>query len=440
MNDMEILELIGVPYFKKGKGIHIKKKNRGKFTEYCGGKVTDECIKRAKKSKNPKLRKRATFAANARKWKHAEGGIIKAQQGTMFLTPHPLSTVGIALNQAKANAKNKKDQTHLPPGVKEVIGPDGKKIAIRTEQPLKPLEQDMAEWLPGTGDIAEFGYVTNDLKQGRYGTAMVGAGLLLIPGAFGKFLNKYRKTVRTADNIEDAVRKANTAGYINNIDDTFIDPVHLERVAKSEQIDRFNAFARTYGYPEITDVNISNAQLDELTKSMLERHNTYFRGVQVTPEVEDLAKQLNITKDEALKIAATTPRHGESHIFVSPTNNAGIYGAGTAAKIRRPYKLGQDRTKWFNEANFQIEVPHYYGGNPNAEVIYPWFSRSTRETSVPNELLLKKGQFINWEKGNLEGLGSNNRIFTAFDDFGNVEVLPLKKFTTGGKLNKRKKQ
>lgn len=71
---MEILEIMGIPYFKKGSGIHIKKKNRGKFTEYCGGEVTDECIKRAKKSKNPKLRKRATFAANARKWKHADGG------------------------------------------------------------------------------------------------------------------------------------------------------------------------------------------------------------------------------------------------------------------------------------------------------------------------------------------------------------------------------
>ena len=27
-----------------GTGIHIKKKNRGKFTSYCGGKVTDACI------------------------------------------------------------------------------------------------------------------------------------------------------------------------------------------------------------------------------------------------------------------------------------------------------------------------------------------------------------------------------------------------------------
>lgn len=77
---MEILELIGVPYFKKGKGIHIKKKNRGKFTEYCDGKVTQKCIDKAKKSKNPTLRKRATFADNSRKWKHQERGLITKNQ------------------------------------------------------------------------------------------------------------------------------------------------------------------------------------------------------------------------------------------------------------------------------------------------------------------------------------------------------------------------
>ena len=60
--------------FKDGGGIHIKKKNRGKFTEYCGGKVTSECIARGKRSSSPTIRKRATFAANARKWHHADGG------------------------------------------------------------------------------------------------------------------------------------------------------------------------------------------------------------------------------------------------------------------------------------------------------------------------------------------------------------------------------
>lgn len=60
--------------------IHIKKSNEGKFTSYCGGKVTDECINKAKQSGNPKLVKRATFAANARKWKHKEGGLLIKNQ------------------------------------------------------------------------------------------------------------------------------------------------------------------------------------------------------------------------------------------------------------------------------------------------------------------------------------------------------------------------
>ncbi len=65
-----------IGFYKQGSGIHIKKKNRGKFTDYCNGKVTSECIARGKKSKNPLTRKRATFAANSRRWKHEEGSKI----------------------------------------------------------------------------------------------------------------------------------------------------------------------------------------------------------------------------------------------------------------------------------------------------------------------------------------------------------------------------
>lgn len=55
-------------YYKRGSKIHIKKKNRGTFTKYCNGKVTNECIQRGKNSPDPKIRKRATFAQNARSW------------------------------------------------------------------------------------------------------------------------------------------------------------------------------------------------------------------------------------------------------------------------------------------------------------------------------------------------------------------------------------
>lgn len=67
-----------VQKLKNGSGIHIKKKNRGKFTDYCGGKVTEACIQKGLHSSNPTTRKRANFARNARRWskKHQFGGVI----------------------------------------------------------------------------------------------------------------------------------------------------------------------------------------------------------------------------------------------------------------------------------------------------------------------------------------------------------------------------
>lgn len=79
-------------YLKDGNKIHIKKKNRRKFTAYCGGNVTSACIAKAKASGNPTLVKRATFAANARKWKHQNGGTFKRSnlsEGQQFAATFP---------------------------------------------------------------------------------------------------------------------------------------------------------------------------------------------------------------------------------------------------------------------------------------------------------------------------------------------------------------
>lgn len=76
-NDFNIMS----SFARNGGPIHIKKKNRGKFTDYCGGKVTSECIARGKRSSSPTIRKRATFAANARKWKHEDGGPLFTHGG-----------------------------------------------------------------------------------------------------------------------------------------------------------------------------------------------------------------------------------------------------------------------------------------------------------------------------------------------------------------------
>ena len=65
-----------VKKFKKGHKIHIKESQKGSFTKWCGGNVTNECIQKGKNSSNPKIRKKATFADNARHFKHRLGGSI----------------------------------------------------------------------------------------------------------------------------------------------------------------------------------------------------------------------------------------------------------------------------------------------------------------------------------------------------------------------------
>lgn len=110
-NDLMLL----ANYSSKGGPIHIKKKNRGKFTEYCGGKVTSECIAKGKRSSNPTTRKRATFAANARKWKHDNGGplnpysagalvdaIYKSSRGEEYLGT-PLHNYDFTISEEEAN-------------------------------------------------------------------------------------------------------------------------------------------------------------------------------------------------------------------------------------------------------------------------------------------------------------------------------------------------
>ena len=80
---MNILE-----FLKNGSGIHIKEKNKGSFTRWCGGNVTEECIRRGKNSSNPKIRKKATFADNARHFKHKKGGKVFVE-GVNVLDSNP---------------------------------------------------------------------------------------------------------------------------------------------------------------------------------------------------------------------------------------------------------------------------------------------------------------------------------------------------------------
>lgn len=64
-------------------GIHIKKSHEGRFTAFKAR--TGETTAEAKHSSDPHVRKMATFAANAAKWKHQQGGTLRptAKQSTI---------------------------------------------------------------------------------------------------------------------------------------------------------------------------------------------------------------------------------------------------------------------------------------------------------------------------------------------------------------------
>ena len=77
MINLQIIPIFGldnIQTFKKGGGIHIKEKNRGKFTKSAkaAGESVQEHAAKVLSDPNatPLQKKRANFARNAAKWKH----------------------------------------------------------------------------------------------------------------------------------------------------------------------------------------------------------------------------------------------------------------------------------------------------------------------------------------------------------------------------------
>ena len=104
MNDLMVMQNISA----YGGPIHIKKENRGKFTDYCGGKVTNECIQRGLNSPNPLTRKRANFARNARGWSHADGGPFINKNDNI------VSTIPLIIEPVERTVDGKKWSELLP--------------------------------------------------------------------------------------------------------------------------------------------------------------------------------------------------------------------------------------------------------------------------------------------------------------------------------------
>lgn len=122
MSDLKIaanFAALGGHLLGDGGGIHIKKKNRGKFTDYCGGKVTSACIQRGKHSKSAAVRKRATFAQNARGWHHAFGGELGTNGADWTNGVNFFDTGGIHEENPNQGIPQGVDQNGIPNLVEE---------------------------------------------------------------------------------------------------------------------------------------------------------------------------------------------------------------------------------------------------------------------------------------------------------------------------------
>lgn len=220
-------------------------------------------------------------------------------------------------------------------------------------------------------------------------------------------------------------------------------------------IEAYNQWNR-FGYPQVPKGMASDTpKLEAFVRGQLNRHNTFSRGVQVMPSDKTaLESQLGrrLTDDEFLRIAATTPRMegevGQPGLWISPrTDYTSIYGGGRTALVRRPFKLGPDRMKWFEEASFNVQ--HNPGAEGSyTEIMAPWNTKPVLNwngvpkysvgTSPETELLSPtRMEFVDFVKGsphmnNRTSLNSNP-FFTKGENRSRIWAVDYKYLQEGRK-------
>lgn len=190
------------------------------------------------------------------------------------------------------------------------------------------------------------------------------------------------------------------------------------------QIRRHNDFAQKYNsiiasnvkkYPIVPET-ISDEALDIATKKMLRQHNTYYRGVYYDEDLKELMKTKGLTLEEAFKYAATQPKtvgsnNMPNYTWITPIPRyAALYSQygrpyeasmlnlwKRLARVRRNYTLGSDRTKWFDEADFSMDVGSPYAYNTQSDIVDIWGKPGFDPETVKTEYLGKNLIFDGWE-------------------------------------------
>ena len=133
--------------------------------------------------------------------------------------------------------------------------------------------------------------------------------------------------------------------------------------SNSDFLNKLNDFAAQYDYPGLVDGAYTTDELNAYAKALIDRHNSFYRGVAM-PVGEDLVAARNAlgssaSDEEILQYVATHGRPGPTGawVFTSPKSNAFMYGKDGTARVTRPYTLGEDRMRWFDEGDYPLVTP-----------------------------------------------------------------------------------
>ena len=180
-------------------------------------------------------------------------------------------------------------------------------------------------------------------------------------------------------------------------------------------MNQLDAFANKYGYNKADRGTIlSNRKTNKQVRNTIARHNTYLRGVEPygfeSDDVINARKVLgdNMSNEDFLKYAATHKRTPEQGIWISPSENAFIYGGrGETVYVRRPYKLGTDRSEWFRQGDFDIQP------GAKGEISAPWYSPQYGTGQPETELISNVNlNFAGWASPNKykDKVSLNNKV------------------------------
>ena len=304
--------------------------------------------------------------------------------------------------------------------------------ASNFEETFGMTPKEAAEFLPIVGEGIAGYDIQQALRNEEYKKAgLLTAGLLLPFGLekVAKPLYKGAKLLRNRQLGKTMLASANevpvTAKTLKNkvissgnVKHSIDDSPNFLNIKNNQDFEKeFNSFAEKYGYDKLPK-GVSREEADELAKQMIARHNTYARGVTKpidSNDIQSVRKTLgeNASDEDILKYVATHRRNEDDVLWVTPYDNASIYGEGKAALVRRRYNLGDDRLKWFKEGDFDIS-PNSYNGERLSNDIFvdPWYTINSKSAPTNSSEIIYTGDmdFVDFvPSGSIESKTSLNR-------------------------------